>query len=185
MWPTGAANPTSVPSFADNWNIALSTMALMAYLDGIDRQGTFFANLPEVEAALDSVFIAGDYNGDGFVNLADYNYWRGTLGSINSLAADGNNNGVVDAADYLIWRKRVSAPGLGAGIGVPEPSGSDSIVSLIGTFVLFTACRSRKTKRPGQQKSPHKNGTESACSPCIPGIECGHRWTFSDSFIFY
>ena len=29
QWATGAANPTDVPSFADNWNITLSTMALI------------------------------------------------------------------------------------------------------------------------------------------------------------
>ena len=105
QWATGAINPTAVPSFADNWNIALSTMALLAYLEGADRQNLFFANLPEVQAALNSVFVAGDYNGDGFVNSADYAYWRGTVGSINSLAADGNNDGIVNAADYVGLRK--------------------------------------------------------------------------------
>lgn len=157
QWVTGAANPTSVPSFADNWNITLSTMALLEYLEGANRQSLFFANLPEVQAALDSVYIAGDYNGDGLINSADYNYWRGTVGSINSLAADGNNNGVVDAADYVIWRKRVSTPGLGAGVGVPEPGGTASIVTLIGTFAVAASWRSRKPMppacRPGQQNT--------------------------------
>jgi hypothetical protein len=149
LWPTGALNPTSVPSFADNWNITLSTMALLEYLEGANRQSLFFANLPEVKAALDSVFVAGDYNGDGLVNSVDYNYWRGTLGSVNSLAADGSNNGVVDTADYVIWRKRVGSPGLGAGVSVPEPRGSASIVSLIGTLVLAAGWRSRKIQAAG------------------------------------
>ena len=115
QWITGAANPTSVPSAADNWNIALSTMALMAYLDGTDRQSALFANQPEVKAALDTVFVAGDYNGDGVVDTADYNYWRSTYGSTNSLAADGNNDGVVDMADYVIWRRTCGGSGVGAG----------------------------------------------------------------------
>ena len=144
QWATGAANPTSVPSFADNWNITLSTTALLEYLDGANRQNLFFANLPEVQAALDSVFVAGDYNGDGIVNSADYDYWRSTVGSINSLAADGNNNGVVDAADYVIWRKHASAPGLGAGVGVPEPTDYGSMLSLAGFFVLNACRRARK-----------------------------------------
>ena len=111
---TGAANPTMCHLTADNWNIALSTMALMAYLDGTDRQSALFANQPEVKAALDTVFIAGDYNGDGVVNGADYDYWRSTYGSLNSLAADGNNDGIVDMADYVVWRDH--AGGRGGGI---------------------------------------------------------------------
>ena len=176
QWVTGAANPTSVPSFADNWNITLSTMALLEYLEGASRQSLFFANLPEVQAALNTVFVAGDYNGDGLVNSTDYTYWRGTAGAINSLAADGNNNGIVDAGDYVIWRKRVSTPGMGAVASVPEPGGYVSISSLFG-FTLLSACR-RARKRDIQlqlaaTKSPYKNSTESACSPCNPGVECG------------
>jgi hypothetical protein len=123
LWSTGATNPSSVPSFADNWNIALSTMALLNFLDGANSQSRFFANLPEVKAALNTVYIAGDYNGDGIVNSADYTYWRTTLASINSLAADGNNNGVVDTADYVTWRKNASITGVGNGSSVPEPLG--------------------------------------------------------------
>ncbi len=135
QWVTGAANPTSVPSFADNWNITLSTMALLAYLDGADRQSAFFANLPEVKSALDTVYVAGDYTGNGLVNAADYNYWRSTFGLVNSLAADANNNGIVDAADYVTWRKRAGA-GLGAGVGVPEPGGFLLMSSVIGILML-------------------------------------------------
>jgi hypothetical protein len=145
LWPTGAANPTSVPSFADNWNIALSTMALLAYLDGADRQNLFFANLPEVQAALNTVFVAGDYNGDGLVNSADYTYWRGTVGSINSLAADGNNDGVVNAADYVIWRKHMSTPGMGAAASVPEPGGYVLMSTIVGIGLLRASRRGRKT----------------------------------------
>jgi Dockerin type I domain len=147
QWATGAANPTDVPSFADNWNIALSTMALLEYLEGANRQSLFFANLPEVQAALNSVFVAGDYNGDGFVNSADYTYWRATAGSINSLAADGNNDGVVNAADYVTWRKRISSPGMGAASNVPEPSGFVLISSITGIWLRRASRCGRKTSR--------------------------------------
>lgn len=120
-WATGAANPIAVPSFADNWNMTLSLMAFMEYLDGLDRASLFFANLPEVEAALDTVFIAGDYNGDGDVDEDDYLYWRNTFGSRIYLAADGNNDGIIDAADYTVWRDIFENLGSGAGAAVPEP----------------------------------------------------------------
>jgi len=122
QWATGAANPTDVPSFADNWNMTLSLMALMAYLDGPDRASRFFADLPEVDAALDTVFIAGDYNGNGAVDAADYNYWKATFGSRTQLAADGNNNGIIDAGDYTIWRDHYAGGAGGSSSAVPEPS---------------------------------------------------------------
>ncbi len=118
-------------------------MALMAYLDGSDRQSALFANQPEVKAALDTVFIAGDYNGDGVVNSADYNYWRSTYGSLNSLAADGNNDGVVDMADYVVWRDHAGGAGVGSGATVPEPGLVTLVISAAG-MMLFGTRRVRK-----------------------------------------
>ena len=140
QWLTGAANPHDVPSWADNWNMTLSTMALLEYLEGSDRLSLFFANLPEVKAALDTVFIAGDYAGGGTVNTADYDYWRQTFGSRTLLAADGNNNGIIDAGDYVIWRK---AAGGGAGAAVPEP-GPVVLIGVAG--LLGLCCRTRPKK---------------------------------------
>lgn len=74
--------------------------------------------------------VAGDYNGDGSVNAADYAVWRDTLGqSGTGLAADGTGptgtpDGVVDALDYDFWRSRFgAASGGGAGgVAAPEPA---------------------------------------------------------------
>jgi hypothetical protein len=140
QWITGAANPTQVPSFADNWNMTLSLMSLLEYLEGANRQSLFFANLPEVKSALDSVFVAGDFTGMGGVDAADYSYWRSTFSSINALAADGNNNGIVDAADCVTWRKS-SGAGVGSGFGAPEPSGCLILLGLLGASALRAGCR--------------------------------------------
>jgi len=157
LWSTGAANPTSVPSFADNWNITLSTMALLEYLEGNSRTSLFFANLPEVKAALDSVYIAGDYNGNGVVDASDYTYWRSTFGSINLLAADGTNLGSIDAGDYVLWRQRLSEVG-GSSPAVPEPSLRIAFIGLVialigvrwpqGSPSPFFATRVSKAKSP-------------------------------------
>jgi hypothetical protein len=47
---------------------------------------------------------AGDYNGNGHVDAADYTVWRNTLGSTSALAADGDGSGTVDEADYALWK---------------------------------------------------------------------------------
>src|SRR5438094_10597825 len=61
---------------------------------------------------LAAVPIAGDYNGDGVVDTADYTMWRSSLGDsvTPGTKADGNSNGAIDAADYILWRKQMSHP---------------------------------------------------------------------------
>lgn len=74
------------------------------------------------------VVLAGDYDGNGTVDAADYNVWRSTLGTsvAAGTGADGDRNGMVDANDYGVWRGHFgqSAAGMGAGAiaAVPEPS---------------------------------------------------------------
>ncbi len=69
-----------------------------------------------------------DFNADGTVNGADYEFWRSHFGATSGigLQADGNFDGITDAADYVVWRK-ANISGLGssqtaATPAVPEPS---------------------------------------------------------------
>jgi hypothetical protein len=98
------------------------------------------AMLDEVSADLDGIHIdaarellnqaspPGDYNGDGIVDMNDYNVWKTAFGSstiIYGSGADGNYDGVVNAADYSVWRDNLgAATGVGAfsSASVPEPS---------------------------------------------------------------
>ncbi|MEO1498568.1 MAG: hypothetical protein AAFV43_15600 [Planctomycetota bacterium] len=72
--------------------------------------------------------VAGDYNGDGRVSLADYSVWRDTRGSTEFLAADGNNDSVVDDDDYNVWVNAMLAQ---SSVSVPEPA-----VSALGLLGL-------------------------------------------------
>ncbi|QDV72521.1 PEP-CTERM sorting domain-containing protein [Botrimarina mediterranea] len=47
--------------------------------------------------------VAGDFNGDGVVDAADYTVWRDTEGSNTDLRADADADGVIGAGDYAAW----------------------------------------------------------------------------------
>ncbi len=88
---------------------------------GVDRYA--FDNISfEVAPGLD-----GDFNDDGFVNVADYTVWRDNLGG-DSAALNGNGSGgaTVVAADYDLWKTNFGAPAVGSvsllTAPVPEPS---------------------------------------------------------------
>lgn len=102
-----------------------------------------FGTLPP----LSSGGVAGDYNGDGTVNAADYTVWRDTLGSMTDLRANGDNSGAsagkIDAADYNFWKANFGnhsgsgaiASGL---IAVPEPSVGGLTFMAIGLLVCLS-----------------------------------------------
>ncbi len=80
--------------------------------------------------------LAGDYNGDGVVDAADYTKWRDTWTRTNTdLSADGNKSGAIDAGDRDVWAANYGAVA-GSAAGVPEPTGIAVFVSLLATALL-------------------------------------------------
>jgi hypothetical protein len=140
QWATGAANPTQVPSLADNWNVTLSTLALMEFLDryqGVASGSQFFASLSEVDSALDGVFRLGDLNGNGVTNSTDLAIWQNGYGAAHSASpatGDADGDGDVDGRDFLMWQRGYNGSvGLLEGISVPEPAtGMLILLSLAG-----------------------------------------------------
>ncbi len=96
------------------------------------------------------VTLAGDYNGDGVVDAADYTVWRdNSTASVTPLTgADGSGDGVVDAADYAIWREMYGAavqvqPTQSPANAVPAPSASTLLALLCLTAPLVLGSRTR------------------------------------------
>ncbi|WP_442483675.1 PKD domain-containing protein [Aeoliella sp. SH292] len=75
----------------------------------------------------------GDFNGDGWVNLADYSNWRDMVG--NAVApftyADGNGDGMVDGADYALWKANFGTnPGAEAALStITAPTSATTAIS--------------------------------------------------------
>ncbi|TWT85199.1 Inner spore coat protein H [Posidoniimonas polymericola] len=57
------------------------------------------------------VTLAGDYNGDGVVNAADYSVYRDNLGGSSLPYNEPASRGVVDRADYEVWLANYGATG--------------------------------------------------------------------------
>jgi hypothetical protein len=57
------------------------------------------------------VVAPGDFNGDGAVDAADLELWRGDFGTV-AASADGDRDGDVDGADFLIWQRHLDGTAL-------------------------------------------------------------------------
>lgn len=95
----------------------------------------------DVVLAVIASILAGDYNGDGTVNAADYTVWRDRLGQSVTLPND-TTPGTVTQADYDVWKNNFGAhAGAGAGAAVPEPT----TLVLVITGMLVMLPRRRRT----------------------------------------
>ena len=113
-WVTGNGNIDGATTTLDSIQF-FGTGDAVIYLDTIAHNPLGSLVVP---------LLPGDYNGDGQVNIEDYDVWTSTLGSTSDLRADGNGNLLIDLADYTIWRDNLSLAGasLTAATSVPEPS---------------------------------------------------------------
>jgi hypothetical protein len=115
----------------------------------IHFNGSDEAERPRLIVASDMtvVGLAGDFNGDGVVDAADYTTWRDHLGSSFNLHGNGDETGgsagLVDQADYTLWKANFGHTGSGSGAGlgqraVPEPG---SLVLALLAVVSLAAVR--------------------------------------------
>lgn len=100
------------------------------------------------------VSIAGDYNYDGEVNIADYVVWRNSRGQSVRLGmgADGDGSGIIDDVDAEVWSanfgRTLPMPTTGSLAGpaypVPEPG---IAIFAFATYMLVACIRRRANRR--------------------------------------
>ncbi len=122
---------------------------------------------------------AGDYNGNGVVDAADYVVWRKAFGQLGGVA-DGNGDGRVDDADYTVWKtnlgRRAQTPAGGAMSGVPEPS----------TVAIGAMCRLDRGNSPSSSnasiiddfKLRHEDRPAARMNACQASMNFGQHTLF-------
>lgn len=142
LWSFDPANPTSTVQNLDTLLNPSGTIGTPVSF-GEDTYGNLY--IVDLDGQIFRIntdaLLDGDYNGDGLVDMGDYNVWAAAYGQTTASGADGNGDGVVDAADYTVWRDNASAAPTSS---VPEPS------SL--TLVLSLAAASTSLRRPPTAK---------------------------------
>ena len=89
--------------------------------------------------------LAGDYNDDGRVDIADYVVWRNYLGAADESGLNGNGDGGgVTVSDYTYWKANFgssAASSAVASVAVPEPA--TALVALLGIAGVVVVRRGR------------------------------------------
>ena len=97
--------------------------------------------------------LPGDYDGNGSVEVADYEKWKADFGLTVAAGdgADGNSNGVVDAADYTVSRDRFGASGTGAADAVSNAVPEPATLALFGLLATMLGAGGRRYRQTPQQ----------------------------------
>lgn len=88
--------------------------------------------------AIPAPVLAGDYNGDGFVDAADYTVWRDALGTSATLPGD-LIGGMIGQAQYDQWKNNFGgAASLAAATAspIPEPTSLTLVAGSLGLLWL-------------------------------------------------
>jgi hypothetical protein len=106
VWVEGLNN---TPNLISEFNQSVSAPYLvLAPGAAINLGKLYMGGAQDLELEFTTAGLAGDYNGNGIVDAADFTVWRDTLGSTTDLRANGDDTGAsagkVDAADYAFWK---------------------------------------------------------------------------------
>jgi hypothetical protein len=118
------------PTVGNTFTILTAAQGVQGTFDNLQLPGGFTWNVTyganNVTLSVTGLGLAGDFNGDGSVNAADYVVWRKTGGS---------------QADYNAWRINFGRTNAGAGstvsVGSSVPEATSGVLSL---FALGAAC---------------------------------------------
>jgi hypothetical protein len=148
-------NPSQGQSFVDPGTYQLATYATglgtgdfsadVEIGTQLDMSGNNPGSTLFVPLTIESSGTPGDYNGDGFVDAADYTLFQDNLGNSSAvLGGNGSGAATVVQADYLLWAQNFTGLGTSTSSAVPEPSG---LLLLIVVLSALWSVRLRQSDR--------------------------------------
>ena len=114
----GTLGQLPIPSFYYSGDIA----EILVYSSVSDAQRSAVESYLNAKYFNFSMGTVGDYNGDNFVDAADYTVWRDNLGTTNVLQHDPIG-GTIGSAQYDQWKAHfgASAGSASSSLAAPEP----------------------------------------------------------------
>ncbi|WP_425399799.1 LamG-like jellyroll fold domain-containing protein [Aeoliella sp.] len=143
-------DPNYTPELNDTFTV-LSASSLTNNLTLGGPDGSLFSLVASTatEIVLTAVSgLAGDYNNDGLVNLADYTVWRNSLGAAPGVLLNDSNGGAIGPAQYATWKANFGASlassASSSAAQVPEPA---ACAILLGALLVGARIRSVQSSK--------------------------------------